>query len=425
MKKTPNVILRIEYVSRQKSSKEKNFFYRQGQALSYSHDHFGKDKIVPDEKIEQIKAFLEFGEINKSHILGYSNNRTGSTGVFTENGKINNEEMKNIEDKMKKTESIIWTAVLSFETAYGNKYMTSSADAQACLNNCLENLFKKSHLKYENIDWWAAMHNNTDNNHIHFVFWEKEKIKINSKGEKIFNNKCIIDENSMNNFKFSVARYFADNDNTYFRLRDDVKTGVGAIYKTEKNLLFGFILKNQDIVADDHYQYKRLSSEQKTKVNNFIFSILKTDASTFKLYEDYLSALKKKQLDYIKLYKDNNIKPPKDVKNFYDNRFNDFNFRLGNHFLKQLKNFVLSKPPLEYNNPILKNTPFFNENISSCCGSKREKEVLNRFFRQLSKKAFFNILSNSKQIIVDEIKTTKDFQVEKIMKGEEIIFDAT
>ena len=164
---------------------------------------------------EDAKAVLDSGFLD---YFDYASNRPGSTGAFGREGDITPERAAEIKKTLKTTRSIIWTGILSFEEEYGKRFCDDKATAYAMMLEAFPSLFARSHLKYENIDWYATLHRNTDNRHLHITFWEREPTFLR-KGDTEYHyaNVCKIKQEACVDFKFSVAKHFEIEALSYYK----------------------------------------------------------------------------------------------------------------------------------------------------------------------------------------------------------------
>ena len=152
----PNVVVRCQY--HEKGSSHRAFY-----------DSSQKDDYL---------AYMDKGIKSTKRIdyLDYTGNEEKSSGIFNANGVLSKEDKKVLRESLRKTESIIWDIVISFEEQYGNKNMYNAEQAQELLRKILPKFFREIGFKPENITWYAGLHTNTDNQHIHLSFFEKEPV---------------------------------------------------------------------------------------------------------------------------------------------------------------------------------------------------------------------------------------------------------
>ena len=104
----------------------------------------------------------------------YIGNREKSCGVFNEKGLLSKEQRKELRHQLQNTESVIWDIVISFRTEFGDSYCRDYEQAYNFLIKELPKFFKKCGLNSSNIVWYAGLHENTENKHIHLSFFERE-----------------------------------------------------------------------------------------------------------------------------------------------------------------------------------------------------------------------------------------------------------
>lgn len=124
----------------------------------------------------QTNDFIKYVDsgIDAGDVIGYTNNKEKSSGIFDQNGGLNKKERSKLRDNLRKTKSVIWHTVISFTEDFGARFMKSSEDAQELLQAELPRFFKQIGMPEDNIVWFAGLHENTDNQHIHLSFFEKE-----------------------------------------------------------------------------------------------------------------------------------------------------------------------------------------------------------------------------------------------------------
>ena len=124
----------------------------------------------------QTEDFLKYVDrgIAEGDVVGYTGNPEKSSGVFDINGLLSSDRKKKLREKLRRTKSNIWHAVISFTEEFGEEHMKSSEDARALLIAELPRFLKSAGFEPENVNWFAGLHENTDNRHIHLSFFEKE-----------------------------------------------------------------------------------------------------------------------------------------------------------------------------------------------------------------------------------------------------------
>ena len=147
----PDIIARVRYYD---VSAPKRDFYRSAQ----KDDYLG----YINKGVQSTKAI---------DYLDYTDDGEKSSGAFNAEGLLTKPQKKELREKLRRTQSCIWDMVVSFEESYGKSNLTDATAARALLLKTLPKLFRATGLNPDNITWFAGLHTNTDNRHIHVCFF--------------------------------------------------------------------------------------------------------------------------------------------------------------------------------------------------------------------------------------------------------------
>jgi len=126
-------------------------------------------------------------DMKKMDYMEYMNNKEKTYGIFNQNGIMNSDERKRVRSKLRKTNSNIWDCLITFTEDFGKKWCDSFEQAFNLVSTELPKFFKRCGLNPDNIEWFAGLHQNTDNRHIHISFFEKGPQRIRpNKNQKMF-----------------------------------------------------------------------------------------------------------------------------------------------------------------------------------------------------------------------------------------------
>lgn len=153
---TPNVLVRLHYYEPNSEGRE-----------LYS-------SAKKDDYVNYVDKGIRQTDGKPSDYLAYSDDREKSSGVFNANGPIPVKEKKKLREKLRSTGSCIWDCVISFEEKYGVENCDSPEEARKLLCKVLPPFFKSIGLNPEKTTWYAGLHRNTDNRHIHLSFFQEE-----------------------------------------------------------------------------------------------------------------------------------------------------------------------------------------------------------------------------------------------------------
>lgn len=285
---------------------------------------------------EDAKVVLDSGFLD---YFDYASNRPGSTGAFGREGDITPEQAVEIKKTLKTTRSIIWTGILSFEEEYGKKFCDDKAAAYAMMLEAFPSLFARSHLKYENIDWYATLHRNTDNRHLHITFWEREPTFLR-KGDTEYHyaNVCKIKQEACVDFKFSVAKHFEIEALSSYKMRDNIRENLRRNMNTSdrKDILTELLAK---VKESNSWQFGKQAADTQRSILQFALGIIDNDELLKTQYDEYVKALTEQQNKYYKVCRENNLPVNQEIKTFADRNLRDLHNRLGNDVLYVLKQF--------------------------------------------------------------------------------------
>lgn len=185
--KTPNVLFRAKYYT--KDSKEYGFY----SSCDSSNDYL--NYVSTGAKSGKVRDYLD-----------YAGNEEKSSGAFSRNGLLTPKEKKDIREGLRSTKSQIWSCLLSFEEEFGKNHLKSWLDAKEIIEKEFPRFLKENNIRYDNIVWFAGMHENTDNRHIHICFFEKEPLRITSRSKEPRFHEGALKRISMENLKIKVEQ---------------------------------------------------------------------------------------------------------------------------------------------------------------------------------------------------------------------------
>lgn len=184
----PDVIARVRYYE---VGAAKRAFYGSGQ----KDDYLG----YIDKGVQSTKA-LDY--------LDYTGDEEKSSGVFDANGLLSKSDKKALREKLRGTQSCIWDLIVSFEKNYGKSNLADYSKAQELLVKTLPKLFRQTGSNPDNMTWFAGLHTNTDNRHIHVCFFENEPQKFHRKTGTLRYRHGKIRQEALDLFKTETVKYF-------------------------------------------------------------------------------------------------------------------------------------------------------------------------------------------------------------------------
>jgi hypothetical protein len=164
----------------------KRAFYTCNAEYNYFSYSLNPDKV--EKNVNEDTPWAYDPETNGSRRGSYMEK---SSGAFNEDGVLSNKQKHELEEKLKTTKSNIWHGFISFSNE-----LTTTMDTQTAaiefVKKTMESYFNNTHLKRDNIEAVYSLHTDTDNRHIHFMFFEKEPMHANAKGQLSYTKKGLI-----------------------------------------------------------------------------------------------------------------------------------------------------------------------------------------------------------------------------------------
>ena len=166
-----------------------------------------KEKYNPTTQADKIKkreflsctssynyvSYVHTGAENKlpKDFTEYVGNHEKSYGAFNQDGLLTDKQQKELKQMLRTTQSCIWDCIISFKEDFGDKYCRDYEQAYNFLKSELPKFFTRAGLDKNNIIWYAGLHENTDNKHIHLSFFEKEPQYFKNGGKLSYHNGTI------------------------------------------------------------------------------------------------------------------------------------------------------------------------------------------------------------------------------------------
>ena len=317
-----------------------NVVYKQEFFLPNYKDKTNQDKrnYYSSNKYDDYLKYVATGikDLEKLDFVEYSNNSTKSSGIFNQNGLMSKEQIADFRKNLRATKSVIWSGIISFEENFGKKWCGCYEQAYELVKGELPKYFKRAGLNSDNIEWFAGLHENTDNRHIHLLFFEREPQRMKNK-EKHF-SRGYISNNAMDflkaNIELSATDFKAREKEIRLRLTKSVKERLNDVSGLQlKQMLLD--LANQ--FPEQGHTFYDSDNMQKLKPNidnisNYIISH-NVDISIYKNDFDDLVNEKQKLVD--SYCKRNGVDKPQ--QNLSEKYTKDLYRRLGNLVIESAK----------------------------------------------------------------------------------------
>ena len=323
-----------------------NVVYKQEFFLPHYNDEKMQDKrnYYSSNKYSDYLKYIATGiqDLQKLDFVEYSNNNSKSPGIFNQNGKMTSKEIADVRKSLRDTQSVIWSGIITFEEQFGLKWCNNFEQAYNLVKSELPKYFKRAGLNPNNIEWFAGLHENTDNRHIHLIFFEKEPLRI--KGKKKIFSIGKVSTKAMDFFKANLELAATD-----FRAREiRVRTNLTKSFNEEINDVSGLKIKsmllglaNQFPESGHLYYNSEKMQNLKSQVDNITTYIIKHNPN-IQLYKDDFDELVKEKDELANSYcKRNGYNKP--TESVGDNMMNDIYRRLGNIVIESARELKLKE----------------------------------------------------------------------------------
>ena len=281
--------------------------------------------------------------------IDYSGNKEKSSGAFSRNGLLTNQEKAEIRAMLKTTGSCVWDCVISTEEWLGKDFMNDYRIAKKVIEEVLPSFLKANDMDYSNIVWFAGLHQNTDNRHIHLSFFQKEQERWKAKPGKRRHSgkhwhKPKLKKESFEKFKVDIydcLMTFKKDKSAFKDVREELAKADVAKFRDYSEEFKGYLLDVYRSLPDENYQGIFYSSKELKDRTRFALdwasqAFLKLNPELNKKYLKLLDNLHQKDLNTKKYCNLRGIDP---TPYLLEKKFIlDFNRRVGNKILSHCKN---------------------------------------------------------------------------------------
>ena len=312
---------------------------------SVSRDLEARRFYSSNKEYDYVK-YVNTGSKEKLDYVAYSGNNEKSKGIFNENGLLNAEQIKELRTNLRTTKSTIWHGVISFTEYFGNVNCDTYEKAYELMKSQLPKFFKNANLYPENIVWFAGLHENTDNKHIHFSFFEKEPLRYKQSSRFKQFSDGYIDIGAINQFKIDIEKYFINKNFNIFENRKEItnllkKSFNDGVYMNKINKLI-IVLPVKGRLSYDSENM----AEYRPMIDNIVKSIIVSNVELKRKVSDFEHILSKRDTELLKAYA--KIKVDCSDKLLYEKCMKDLYRRLGNIVIFAAKDIKTKQNKFNY-----------------------------------------------------------------------------
>lgn len=329
----------------------------------------------------------------------YMEDNKKATSLFTkDNDDIDNEKKEKLKETFKKAQkrgSILWQDVVSFDNnwladngIYDNK--TKQVDEKKLKNItriAMDNMLEKNHIN-NNAVWSGAIHHNTDNIHIHLATVELSPTQTRGKRKL----------KTLEQMKSTYINKIMDRSHQHEKINDILRNKIVNNKKENKT----FSTFNRTFKKDFLDIYKSLP-ENKRYWNYGYQNINHVKPKINELTEKYINKYFKEEYSELNNMLDKEVDILKQTygegknnryKDYKQNKINDLYKRMGNAFLKEMKEYDKSINGIESN----------KSNYSSKMVNAKKNIAVHQVKYGLDRLIYSELKQNKNQIAYQELQ---------------------
>ena len=336
--KSPNIVIQICFLDNVKKLSAISAFSHKkiNQRLFYSCNN---------KKYNYVN-YIQSGSKKSIDYVSYSGNREKSHGIFDADGLLSKKQCSALKSKLRKTESVIWHGFISFSEEFGQNYCNNYETAQKMMKLEFPRFLTAAGLNPDNVIWYAGLHENTDNLHIHFSFFEKQPTKYRAHRSGLHFSNGKLPYISIEKFKLSAEQNLTNS-------AAELKIARKQLNEATKNVLFseqGIIKNNQKVRTLLSKLFEHLPSRgrfsydsenmanYRPEIKEIINCLLVSDRKLYSSYKNFCRTVSDKDKDTLRIL--SNLKISKKHWNEFlisDKYLDDMYRRIGNQLLNSVR----------------------------------------------------------------------------------------
>lgn len=310
--------------------------------------------------------------------------------IWDKNGDTNKRDI--LKNLPKNKEGRMWNLVVSFPPEFAlNNGLNTKEDYFLMTKSVIPKFILDNDMDLTNTMWYASLHRDTDNPHLHITFFEKES----------YRKKDTLEKTSLKYLKSNIASYLIDNslyykEQEYLFLGLEDKIRKSNFTKTEKSLFFSNKFRkslNKDLLN----LYSKLPKRGRLQYNSKNLNYCRQDIDQIIekiLYHDTIKYEFEKYYHHLETIEREQKKIYGNSKNQYiENKMKKLYSRIGNDILYNFKVYN-SKDFLEHQKEFLK-INILNMNFKS--KEPRKKNTILRYSNELYQLGKLANLSEAEQ----------------------------
>lgn len=341
----PNVNCRLLYVENAETLSRSPYKYEK---------YGGMRKFYSCNQTQDYLTYIATGTVPKLDYIEYSGDKEKSTGVFGKDGLLDFKQRKQLREQLRKTKSIIWDCLLTFQPEFGQTYCNDYEQAYEMMKREMPHFLKDAGFQPDNIVWFAGLHTNKKHRHIHISFFEKDPTRLRQRSKELQYSLGKINQTCINRLKLHVEQRLTDVSAELRVARKEVSTISKEVlfsktskikYNNEFNaqiLRFAEMLPAEGRLSYDSENMREL----KPLVNQLVDIAIKSSPKWYKAFVKFCSEVKNHDDETREMLIRNKV-PEKYWENYLksDKYLSDMYRRMGNQILNYVRVFKKKERP--------------------------------------------------------------------------------
>ena len=154
----PNVNCKIKYIQNEEDLAKSSVL---------TEKYGGNRQFYSSRLADDYMKYMDKGSKEKTDYISYAGDEEKSCGVFDKSGLLTSRGKQKLRQNLRKTKSIIWDCLLTFQPEFGQRYCNDYEQAYEMMKREMPRFLKDAGFKPDNITWFAALHTNKKHRHIH------------------------------------------------------------------------------------------------------------------------------------------------------------------------------------------------------------------------------------------------------------------
>ena len=301
-------------------------------------DYKYKREFYASSKEFDFVGYIQKGSKEVIDFVEYSGNNEKSCGIFNQDGLLDNASIKELRKKLRNTKSPIWHGIISFEEIFGKEKCGNHEQASELIKSIFPRFLRNAKFNADNITWFAALHTNTENRHIHFSFFENEPQRYRQRSTEPQFSHGKISLDVINKVKLDIELTLEKWHTKIAGIRKDITTDFRQITKNHKRgevyRMFTKLL--QQIPPDGRLQYDSQNLDPvRHEIDTITTYIIQGEQNLHKLIENFFTIVKEKDQAIMQMCQANKTNPTKFL--LFDKYRQDLYRRLGNVVLNSVR----------------------------------------------------------------------------------------